>query len=95
MPHFRNSYVKLSSPCLKCSSSQENFSPPVTLSLPEWQDYVATGQNTFPGDAIVPGGTSENGAVYQGHVRQNPFTAFLPPEGSEEPHENPSPYWYY
>jgi hypothetical protein len=89
MTKFRKTYSKLSCGCLR-----ESFSPPVTLSLPEWQNYVATGQNTFPGDAIVPGGTTEDGAVYQGHVRQNPFTAFLPP-ASEEPHENPSPYWYY
>jgi hypothetical protein len=91
MPNVRNTYRKLSAPCFKC---QEDYSPPVTLSLPEWQNYVASGQNTFLGDAIIPGGTTEDGAVYQGHVRQNPYTAFLP-HPDDEPHENPAPYWYY
>jgi hypothetical protein len=53
----------------------EPFEAPVTLPYDEWVRYVAQGQNTLYGGAIVPGGTEENGAVYSGHVRQNPFTA--------------------
>lgn len=53
----------------------EDYSPPITLSLPQWRKYVANGYNTLYGDAIIPGGTEDNGAVYSGHVRQNPFTA--------------------
>jgi len=94
MPTPKSNYAKLG-PCCNCRlPNKENYSPPVTLSLPEWQDYVASGQNTFPGDAIVPGGTMDDGAVYQGHVRQNPYTAFLP-HPDDQPHENPAPYWYY
>ena len=50
-------------------------SPAVTLPLPAWQQYVSQGNNRLYGDAIIPGGTEEDGAVYTGHVRQNPFTA--------------------
>lgn len=52
----------------------ENYGGPITLSLPEWQKYVAKGYNTlFPG--VIPGGTMQtaggaSGAVYTGHVRQ-------------------------
>jgi len=53
----------------------ENYAPPVTLTLPEWRRYLAQGDNTLYGDAIIPGGTEDEGAVYSGHVRQNPFTA--------------------
>jgi hypothetical protein len=48
--------------------NKESYSGPVTLSLPEWRQYVARGYNTLlPG--IVPGGTY-SGTVYRGHVRQ-------------------------
>lgn len=55
------------------SKSSEKYA--VTLSLPEWQQYVAEGNNTLYGDAIIPGGTMNlgwagNGAVYRGHVYQ-------------------------
>jgi hypothetical protein len=53
----------------------EYYLPPITLSLPQWRKYVANGYNTLYGDAIVSGGTEDDGAVYSGHVRQNPFTA--------------------
>ena len=56
-------------------SMVEMFEAPVTLPYNQWVQYVATGQNTLYDGAIVPGGTEENGAVYTGHVRQNPFTA--------------------
>jgi len=54
----------------------ENYSGPVTLSLPEWRRYVAQGKNVLYGSGgIIPGGTNNlgfggGGAVYAGHVRQ-------------------------
>lgn len=52
----------------------EKYQAPVTLSLPEWQNYVASGKNTLYAGAIVPGGTEGpawgSSAVYSGHVRQ-------------------------
>ena len=54
----------------------ENYVPPVTLSLPEWQQYVASGKNVLLGSGgVIPGGTMQTpfgggGAVYRGHVRQ-------------------------
>ena len=52
----------------------EGYEAPVTLSLPEWRDYVAAGKNTLYAGAIVPAGTEGPGwgssAVYRGHVRQ-------------------------
>ena len=53
----------------------EEYEAPVTLSLPEWRDYVASGKNTLYAGAIIPGGTEQvpwggGGAVYSGHVRQ-------------------------
>lgn len=53
----------------------EPYEAPVTIPYDEWAQYVANGENTLYGGAIVPGGTTEDGAVYTGHVRQNPFTA--------------------
>jgi hypothetical protein len=55
--------------------SLEEYEAPVTLSLPEWRDYVASGKNTLYAGAIIPGGTEQvpwggGGAVYSGHVRQ-------------------------
>lgn len=57
------------------SYTAETYEAPVTIPLNQWVDYVASGQNTLYGGAIVPGGTMDDGAVYVGHVRQNPFTA--------------------
>ena len=54
----------------------EKYGGPVTLSLPEWQQYVASGYNTLYGSGgVIPGGTMNTafgggGAVYSGHVRQ-------------------------
>jgi hypothetical protein len=60
---------------VKKLDENEYYTPPITLSLPRWSQYVANGYNTLYDDAIIPGGTMDNGAVYTGHVRQNPFTA--------------------
>ena len=57
---------------------KESYTYPVTLSLPEWQQYIASGDNTLYGDAVYPENTYMNGAVIAGHVRQNPFTANYP-----------------
>jgi|APSaa5957512535_1039671.scaffolds.fasta_scaffold153550_1 hypothetical protein len=54
----------------------ENYSGPVTLSLPEWRKYVASGKNVLYGSGgVIPGGTMNTpfgggGAVYAGNVRQ-------------------------
>lgn len=56
--------------------TKENYSGPVTLSLPEWKEYVASGKNILYGSGgIIPGGTIQtaggnSGAVYSGLVRQ-------------------------
>lgn len=60
---------------LKKSYTIEPYQAPVTMSYPEWIRFVSKGENTLYGDAVVPSGTIDNGAVYVGHVRQNPFTA--------------------
>lgn len=60
------------------AKSYEQYAPPVTLPYPDWVNYVSSGDNTLYGDAIVPGGTTDDGAVYTGHVRQNPWTAGYP-----------------
>ena len=62
----------------KCSKEcyyRENYAPKITMPFQDWQQYVASGNNTLLGDAIIPNGTeqipfSQNGAVYKGHVRQ-------------------------
>ena len=59
----------------KLADLTENYVPPVTIPLDEWSDYVEKGYNTLYNDAVVPGGTIDDGAVYSGHVRQNPWTA--------------------
>jgi hypothetical protein len=54
----------------------EEYVPPVTLSWPEWQQYVASGNNVLLGSGgVIPNGTVQtvgglSGAVYSGHVRQ-------------------------
>jgi hypothetical protein len=55
---------------------KETYTPPVTLSLPEWQQYVASGNNVLLGSGgVIPGGTKQmpfggGGVVYKGHMRQ-------------------------
>lgn len=55
--------------------SKEDYAGPVTLSLPQWQQYVGSGLNTLYGSGgVIPGGVTGSGwtgaAVYKGHVRQ-------------------------
>ena len=53
---------------------------PITMPLNEWQEYVASGQNTLQlSGGVIPSGTEQtgfgnSGAVFKGNVRQNPFT---------------------
>ena len=50
--------------------SEEEYAP-VTLSLPEWRQYVSSGMNTLLGSGgVIPGGTIGGGAVISGRVRQ-------------------------
>ena len=57
-------------------SRGDSYEAPVTISLPEWQDYVASGKNVLLGSGgVIPGGTIDlgwgaDGAVYKGQVRQ-------------------------
>lgn len=59
----------------KCCGG-EKYVPPVTLSMPQWRNYVASGMNTLLGSGgVIHGGTEDlgwagGGAVYKGHVRQ-------------------------
>jgi len=50
----------------------EYYEPSVTLSMPEWRNYIADGKNVLYGSAIIPGGTDNlrwtGGSVYKGNV---------------------------
>lgn len=54
----------------------EEYTPPVTLSLPAWQEYISSGNNVLLGSGgVISGSTVQTpfgggGAVYKGHVRQ-------------------------
>lgn len=54
----------------------ELYVPPVTLSYPQWVQYVSSGKNVLYGSGgVIPGGTVQtafggSGAVYRGNVRQ-------------------------
>ena len=68
--------------CMKCQMRnpfvQEFYVAPVTASYPEWVNTITEG-NTRPFvDTIRMRGSVGNGAVLQGHVRQNAMTANLP-----------------
>lgn len=58
------------------NETYETYVAPVTMSLPAWQQYVASGNNVLLGSGgVIPGGTMQipfggGGAVYKGHVRQ-------------------------
>lgn len=74
---MKNCWVGLKSYDLNGNTETvENYTPKVTLSLPEWRQYVASGYNTILGSGgVIPGGTVNtgwggNGAVYRGHVIQ-------------------------
>ena len=67
-------YKTLSNAWYPCTT--EKYEAPVTLSLPAWRQYVASGKNTLYGSGgIIPGGTintgfGTGGAVYRGNVFQ-------------------------
>jgi hypothetical protein len=54
----------------------EEYTPPITLSLPEWKQYVSSGNNVLLGSGgVIPGSTIQTpfggkGVVYKGNVRQ-------------------------
>lgn len=68
-------YKKLKD-CWTPKNSVEHYTPPVTMSLPEWRQYISSGNNVLLGSGgVIPNGTVNipfggNGAVYSGHVRQ-------------------------
>jgi hypothetical protein len=66
--------LKKKSTYMSLQKSYEEYTPPVTMSYSDWIHYVENGENTLYGDALRPSSTM-NGAVYTGHVRQNPWTA--------------------
>jgi len=55
---------------------KEEYAGPVTLSLPKWRNYIASGNHILLGSGgVIPGGTTQTpfgggGAVYFGHVQQ-------------------------
>jgi len=52
------------------SQTKEKYDP-ITMSLPEWQKYVASGKNNLElSGGVVPSGTVGGGAVIKGHVNQ-------------------------
>jgi hypothetical protein len=55
----------------------ETYTYPVTMNLKKWQNYVANNDNLLYGDSIFPDGSTMDGAVIKGHVRQNPMTAMI------------------
>ena len=61
---------------LRDTYAYEEYTPRVTMSMPEWRQYVASGRNTLYGSGgVIPSGTLQtgfggSGAVYRGHVRQ-------------------------
>ena len=67
---------------LSTSSKNERYTPPVTMPLADWQNYVASGMNTLLGSGgVIPGPTLNAGwntssAVYGGHVRQGMTPGF-------------------
>lgn len=53
----------------------EEYTPPVTLSFPEWKQYIVDGKHILLGSGgVIPGGTINTpfggSAVYRGHIRQ-------------------------
>lgn len=56
--------------------TKEPYESKITMSLPEWKEFVGSGMNTLLlSGGIIPSGTRQtaggnSGAVYRGHVRQ-------------------------
>lgn len=53
-------------------SLRENYEPRVTLSMPEYRNYLADGKNVLYASAIIPGSTDNlgwtGGSTYKGNV---------------------------
>jgi len=72
---MKKNYFVLKNTWLKPECNNiESYEPRVTMSLPEWRDYISDGKNVLYGSAIIPNGSVntgiENGAVYNGQVGQ-------------------------
>ena len=73
---LQNSWEK-NHECTTCSNLKEDYSGPVTLSYPEWIDYLDQGKNVLYGSGgIIPGGTlylpfENSGSVYKGKIKKH------------------------
>ncbi len=62
--------VLLSLILVKLGKKNENYQSKITMSMPEWQQFVGNGMNTLLlSGGVIPGGTSDDGVVYNGNVR--------------------------
>ena len=57
------------------TKTKEKYESKITMTLPEWQEFVASGGNSMLAGGVIPGGTVQtpggnSGAVFKGHVRQ-------------------------
>ena len=75
-------------------SLKETYEAPITMNYDDWVHYVEEGDNTLYGGAVIPGGTSMDGAVINGSPRQNFETASFPHPDSS-PSFNDSDYTNY
>jgi 2-keto-4-pentenoate hydratase/2-oxohepta-3-ene-1,7-dioic acid hydratase in catechol pathway len=53
----------------------ENYESKITMSYPDWINYVSSGRNALLEGGVIPSGTVQtaggnSGAVYKGPVRQ-------------------------
>jgi len=66
------SYAFLKNTWINKEEIKEGYEPKITMSFPEWRDYIGDGKNVLYGSAIIPSGSVnngfENGAVYKGQV---------------------------
>lgn len=58
----------------KPTNFTENYESKITMSYKDWQDFVASGNNSLLSGGIIPSGTVQtaggnSGAVYKGTVR--------------------------
>jgi len=73
--NLQNSW-KQNSECSCNCNCREDYSGPVTLSYPEWIDYLDQGKNVLYGSGgVIPGGTvnlpfGASGSVYKGQVKK-------------------------
>lgn len=68
-------YKKLHSWCQDSYFYKEEYSGPVTMSYPQWIQYVSNGKNVLQGSGgVIPNGTVNlpflGSAVYRGQVQK-------------------------